>query len=126
MFPDESYSREIPKLNNKPNVTTVGYVRIEYCKRNLTEVFRDVAKYSGWAQHPTLSSLGLHGIFLDETPNLYSPTKAAYLDTVSQYIKSSAGILGDQLVSSQISIDRTFLLSWFFSADISVLEPANS
>lgn len=107
-FPDEDYSREVPKLNVHSNVITVGYVHIDYCKRNLTEVFRDLAKYAGWAKHPTQSNLGLQGIFVDETPNLYSSSKASYLDAVSQYIKSSAGISGKRLVSLRMFIADAF------------------
>lgn len=87
---------------------TVGYVRIDYCKRNLTEVFRDVAKYAGWSKDNAKSGLGVHGIFLDETPNLYSASKASYLDTVGQCVKASAGILGDRLVSLAISMTEAF------------------
>ncbi|KAE8440742.1 hypothetical protein EG329_006621 [Mollisiaceae sp. DMI_Dod_QoI] len=96
-LPDESYSQEIPKLNSQPNVTTIGYIPVDYCKRNLIEVFRDVAKYAGWAKDKAKTGLGVKGIFLDETPNVYSASKASYLDTVSEYIKASAGISGERL-----------------------------
>lgn len=102
-LPDEHYAREIPKLNARPNVCTVGYVRIDYCKRNKDEVFQDVATYAGWsrANDPgTGVTLGLHGIFFDETPNLYSKNVASYLDSANAQVKRSEGILGDRLVSS--------------------------
>jgi hypothetical protein len=95
-IPDETYSQEIPKLNAHPNVTTVGYVRVDYCKRNIKKVFDDVAKYAAWSAQP---NLGVQGIFVDETPNLYSASRVSYLNTVSQQIKASAGLLGDRLVS---------------------------
>jgi hypothetical protein len=33
--PDANYSRELPLFNAKENVTTVGYVRMQYCRRHL-------------------------------------------------------------------------------------------
>jgi hypothetical protein len=95
-FPDVKYAIEIPKLNAWPNVITVGYVRIDYCKRDLAEVFRDVTKYSGWAD-------GVQGIFLDETPNLYTASVASYLDGVDRFVKNTVGILGSRLVSNSNS-----------------------
>ncbi|KAG4438151.1 hypothetical protein IFR05_006362 [Cadophora sp. M221] len=72
-LPSHDYMRELPKLNAHVNVTTVGYVLIEYC-------------------------LGIEGIFLDETPNLYSSERAEYLQAVKQHIKATSGIFGDRLV----------------------------
>jgi hypothetical protein len=92
-FPDAKYAMEIPKLNTWPNVITVGYVRIDYCKRDLAGVFRDVTKYSGSAD-------GVQGIFLDETPNLYTVSVASYLDGVDRFVKDTVGILGSRLVSN--------------------------
>ncbi|EPE31768.1 cell surface spherulin 4-like protein [Glarea lozoyensis ATCC 20868] len=100
-LPDEHYAREIPKLNARPNVCTVGYVRVDYCKRSLGEVFQEVATYAGWSRstdRETGVTLGLHGIFFDETPNLYSRNVASYLDSVSARVKASEGILGHRLV----------------------------
>jgi hypothetical protein len=98
-LPDDCYSREISKLNAQPNVCTVGYVRINYCKRPLTDVFEDVAKYAGWSVEYPSSGLGVHGIFFDETPNLFSKKAVTYLNCISQYAKAASGILGEQLVS---------------------------
>jgi Spherulation-specific family 4 len=71
----------------------VGYIRIDYCKRDLAEVFQDVTKYSSWAD-------GVQGIFLDETPNLYTASVASYLDGVDRFVKDTVGILGSRLVSN--------------------------
>jgi hypothetical protein len=92
-FPDAKYAMEIPRLNAWPNVITVGYVRIDYCKRDLVEVFRDVTKYSGWAD-------GVQGIFLDETPNVYTASMATYLDGVDRFVKETVRIRGSRLVSN--------------------------
>lgn len=98
--PDENYAREIPKLNSRPNVCTVGYVRIDYCKRDLEQVNKDLAKYSGWSTDSVgTTSLGVHGIFFDETPNHYSPKVATYLDSISATVKGLPGILEPRLVS---------------------------
>jgi hypothetical protein len=97
-FPDENYFREIQKLNAKANVYTIGYVRVNYCRRILEDVCQDVAKYGGWVTSSASSGLGVHGIFIDETPNLYDVTQAEYLDKLSQYVKDTEGILGDRTV----------------------------
>ena len=99
ILPDENYTREIPRLNALPNVCTIGYVRVNYCKRDLTEVCHDVAKYSRWEKESKISGLAVHGIFIDETPNLYDDEKARYLDTLGRYVKDTSGILGDRTVS---------------------------
>jgi Spherulation-specific family 4 len=93
--PDECYAAEILRLNAQANVRAVGYVRIDYCRRPLHQVSEDIAKYAGWSQH---AGLGVQGIFFDETPNLYSPHVAGYLDAVNQTVKKSTGIGGRRLV----------------------------
>ena len=98
-LPSHDYVREVPKLNAPPNVYTVGYVRIDYCKKPLEEVYGEIDTYAGWAHDYEKSGLGVKGILLDETPNHYSPERAEYLDAVRQHIKATEGILGDQLVS---------------------------
>lgn len=96
--PDHNYAREVPRLNAAPNVVTVGYVKIDYCHRPLSEVCAEVDTYASWAsQDPP--GLGLGGIMVDETPNHYSDERADYLDALGRYVKSSSGILDDRLVS---------------------------
>ncbi|RMZ88306.1 hypothetical protein DV736_g4461, partial [Chaetothyriales sp. CBS 134916] len=94
-LPDATYSIEIPKLNAFPNVTTVGYVRIDYCRRPLESVKEDIAKYAHWS---TVDGLGVHGIFFDETPNLYSPDVVKYLTEMNQIVKTEQGIVGDRFI----------------------------
>lgn len=110
--PDVAYSREIGQLNSLPNVRLVGYVRINYCERDLAEVHEDVNKYAGWSaltsSHSAETSLAVHGIFFDETPNLYTEERANYLDDVTSLVKNSSGILGDRVVS------RSSAFSCFF------------
>lgn len=101
--PDAAYSREIGQLNSLPNVRLVGYVRINYCERDLAEVHEDVNKYAGWStltsSDSAQMSLAVHGIFFDETPNLYTEERANYLGDVTKLVKNSSGILGDRVVS---------------------------
>lgn len=96
--PDESYSRELPLFNAKENVTTVGYVRMEYCKRSLEKVYDDVTIYAGWSKDHESTGIYVEGIFLDEAPNEYSEKVVQYLNSVSEKIKGASGILGKQLV----------------------------
>lgn len=103
--PDASYSRELPLFNARDNVTTVGYVRMEYCKRSVEKVFEDVAIYSGWSKNHESDGIFVEGIFLDEAPNEYSAEVGKYLNSVSEKIKEAPGILGDKLVSPDIDID---------------------
>ncbi|KAF2198388.1 hypothetical protein GQ43DRAFT_164042 [Delitschia confertaspora ATCC 74209] len=95
VFPDPNYSREIPKLNAQPNITTVGYVRTNYCRRSIKEVCQDVKRYAGWS---TIPGLGVRGVFFDETPNLFSSEVAEYLEEVNRCVKGSEGMLGERLV----------------------------
>ncbi|KAH8586589.1 cell surface spherulin 4-like protein [Bisporella sp. PMI_857] len=97
-LPGRDYVREVPKLNDYANVTTVGYVLIDYCRRPLSDVYADIKTYAGWATNNENTGLGVKGIFLDETPNHHSTERAEYLYAVHQHIKAMWGILGDRLV----------------------------
>jgi hypothetical protein len=96
---NRDYSREIPKLNAHANVVTAGYIRIDYCKRPLSEVCIEIDTYASWATEYEKTGLGVGGILLDETPNHYTAERAEYLDAVWQHIKATPGIQGDRLVS---------------------------
>ncbi|CAG8972121.1 hypothetical protein HYALB_00008126 [Hymenoscyphus albidus] len=107
--PDAAYSRELGKLSVLANVRLVGYVRVNYCERNLAEVLEDINKYAGWSKtairssSPTPSdsaqmSVAVHGIFVDETPNSYTEERAMYLENVTSLVKKTPGILGDCVV----------------------------
>ncbi len=109
-LPGHDYVREVPKLNAHANVQTVGYVRIDYCKKPLAEVYEDIEAYAGWAKAKGEkyedSKLGVGGILLDETPNHYTPERAEYLDAVYQHIKATDGLQGNRLVSYLFRICR--------------------
>lgn len=76
-------------------MTLIGYIRINYCKKPLGEVFAEVETYAAWSREPGMT---LQGIFVDETPNHYSPEKAEYLLAVKHGIKAIDGISGEKLV----------------------------
>ncbi len=97
--PGTEYTNAIRKLNEAPNVQTVGYVRTGYTERNIDDVLRDIATYSRWSQLD--GSLAMSGIFFDETPHDYSPQQKAYLTTINQAVKDSNGIQQPKLVCSR-------------------------
>ncbi|KAL4967042.1 spherulation-specific family 4 protein [Aspergillus stella-maris] len=86
-YPDENYTREILRLNSYANVTTIGYVRIDYCRRPLDEVVGEIER-----------GLGMRGIFVDETPNHFDAERGVYLAEVRRVVKGVDGILGERLV----------------------------
>jgi hypothetical protein len=98
-LPSHDYVREVPKLNAPPNVVTVGYIRIDYCCKPLTEVYEEIDTYAGWAKASGNPGLYLEGILLDETPNHYTAERAEYLEAVRQHVKGAGGLQGDRLVS---------------------------
>lgn len=97
-LPGHDYLREIPKLNVYNNVNTVGYVRVDWCKRPLDDVFDEIDTYAGWSQENP--QLGMNGILLDETPNHYTKARFEYLDVVNRHIRTVEGISGERLVCS--------------------------
>lgn len=94
--PNSDYTSAIVKLNEAPNVETVGYVRTNYTDRDINDVLRDIETYSGWSQ--SNSSLAMSGIFFDETPNDYSLRKQRYLGTANKAVKNSVGIQQPKMV----------------------------
>ncbi|OQO03201.1 hypothetical protein B0A48_11456 [Cryoendolithus antarcticus] len=91
--PDENYARELPKLNARPNVTTVGYVRTKYCKRTIDEVYEEVKVYAGWSEADEQSGIFVQGVFMDEVPNHHSEHVENYLNDLTTKIKENTGIL---------------------------------
>lgn len=87
-LPDANYCHEIPKLRSHPNVTVYGYVYVNWARRDLQDVRRDVEMYAAWpehaskpasasslpssatssAEHSDTALLAVDGIFVDETP----------------------------------------------------------
>lgn len=100
-LPGHDYESEVPKLNAAPNVCTIGYVRIDYCRKPLHDVCEEIDRFAGWVtEHGTeRPGLAVHGIYVDETPNHYSAGRALYLEALHKHIKSRPGIQGQRLVS---------------------------
>jgi hypothetical protein len=96
-WPNEDYIREIPRLNALPNVTTLGYVRATYCKRDLKDVLEDIETYAERGR--IHKGLRVNGIFVDETVNLYSKEAKAYLDAIDRKVEDSIGVDGSRLAS---------------------------
>lgn len=99
-MPDANYTREIPRLNSHSNVQTVGYISTGYGMRDLKPMLRDVDVYSNWSSH----SLGMNGIFLDETPTQYNFTTVRAYEQIATKIRSASGLGSDSLVSWRILV----------------------
>jgi hypothetical protein len=82
-LPDGNYTREIPRLNSYPNVRTIGYVSTSGANRNLSSTVQDISTYSSWSKNITIPGLGVQGIFLDETPSVYTAAAVQFLNTIS-------------------------------------------
>jgi len=93
----QDYQREVPKLNAHANVITVGYVRVGWGNTPFDVVVDEIDTFANW--NTIDPALGLHGIYLDETPNHYTPGRAQHLDSLKAHIKASEGFRGDRLVS---------------------------
>jgi hypothetical protein len=97
--PDGNYTREIQRLNAYANVRTVGYVSTDYTNRNLSLVLQDISTYSAWAENATFPGLGMHGIFLDETPTKYDTASAQFFEAINAAVKVDTGLGNNPLVS---------------------------
>ncbi|KAH6645411.1 cell surface protein [Truncatella angustata] len=97
-LPSHDYLREVPKLNAYPNVYTVGYVRIDYCRKPLWETYGEIRRYADWHAAYEVPGLYVQGIFVDEVPNHFSAERFEYLTEVRSLIKNAHGLLDDRLV----------------------------
>ena len=77
---------------------TIGYVRTDYCRRDVADVIRDVEVYSGWPGATANEGIHVDGIFFDETPNAWSEMVGEYLDQITEQVKQVEGIQGGRLV----------------------------
>lgn len=78
---------------------TLGYVRVDYCRRPLDDVLADVRAYAEWAADPTHRGLFVRGVFFDETPNHYSAHAARHLKHAAAAVHEAAGIDAPRLAS---------------------------
>lgn len=105
-WPNEDYVREIPRLNAHSNVTTVGYVRSTYCRRPWEDVVRDIESYAARSPHNAHSGLEMHGIFVDETVNLFNEEAKLYLDGLDGKVKETNGLYGNRVVRHLVLLFR--------------------
>jgi Spherulation-specific family 4 len=102
-MPDPNYTREITRLNEFPNVRTIGYVAVNYGRKSLDGAYSEVDKYSGWAE--ANPSLAMQGIFLDESPQIADEHNNTYLEQMRHYIKAQRS-LADGLLGKFYFIPR--------------------
>jgi hypothetical protein len=69
----------------------------------MEDVLKDVQTYADRALED--EKLQMQGIFVDETPNLYTPKTKQYLDTINGIAWKSARIGGERLVSQKLASD---------------------
>jgi hypothetical protein len=98
---DQNYARELPKLNSRKNVQTIGYVRTAWATRNISDVLKDVSTYASWAENKT-ADYRVHGIFYDEVPSTYSTDTAAFMNTLDQHAKNQTGFGGINFVFTPV------------------------
>ncbi|KAH7395888.1 cell surface spherulin 4-like protein [Cadophora sp. MPI-SDFR-AT-0126] len=96
--PDGNYTRDIPRLNSYPNIRTVGYVSTSWTNRNISLALADISTYSKWATNATIPNLGMRGIFLDETPAIWTAESQEYLENIASAISSDPGLGTDPLI----------------------------
>ncbi|ETS77282.1 hypothetical protein PFICI_11156 [Pestalotiopsis fici W106-1] len=97
-LPGHDYVREVPRLNAFANVRTVGYVRIDYCRKPLRESMAEIRQFADWEVGHNIPGLHVQGIYVDETPNHVSKERSEYLDALRLYIKHVNGLMGDRTV----------------------------
>lgn len=78
---------------------TIGYVRATYCQRPVEDIFEDIETYAKRSNDAEHGGLGVQGVFLDETTNLYTEETKQYLDAIDQKAKGTGGIIGHRFVS---------------------------
>lgn len=79
-------------------MTTLGYVCVTYCQRAIEEVVADIETYNTWVSDARFQNLGVKGIFVDETVNVYEEAKKRYLDRVDAKVKGCNGFGEKRLV----------------------------
>lgn len=104
-YPGDDYAPQIQSLNAYSNVRTVGYVRTNYARRNISAVIDDVATYAGWGKNQSANTnssapLAVDGIFFDEAPYDYTEDVGKYMETINEAAKNTSGFLPDRIVST--------------------------
>lgn len=94
--PDRRYKKGIVRLKAFSNVTLVGYVRLDYCRRSVEDVQKDIDKYASWRQVDKddvnrCEDVSMEGIFFDEVPNIFAIDIADQLASYSKAVKNMKG-----------------------------------
>jgi hypothetical protein len=143
VLPDANYEREIPKLRSHSNVSVYGYVHVQWAKRDLEKVLRDVEIYTLWPKihapqaKKDAEPLAVDGIFVDETPTAADNHTVAFLGSLTSMVRQNwpesksphTAPVGDTLTHSsrtasgiQTGIERP-RVSYSFVTVLSSLQP---
>lgn len=77
----------------------LGYVHTSYAQRNISLARRDIETYAAWPSVSSNPDLAVRGIFFDETPQQYDADSFAYLQNLTDLVKSVDGMGSDPFVS---------------------------
>jgi hypothetical protein len=96
-WPNTDYTTYLAKLNELPNVQTIGYVdtaqvNVPGGPYSAETIEKDIATYAARSTDPTYPNIGVKGIFFDDVTNVYSDAAEALLEEVANYTKAQAGI----------------------------------
>jgi Spherulation-specific family 4 len=98
---DPNFQQQLPILNSKKNVMTLGYVPTNFSARDINDVLNDISTYASWSGDAT-SDFTLHGIFFDETPSLYSDESSVFMNQSDNFVKNQTGFGGVNFVLSDL------------------------
>jgi hypothetical protein len=106
-LPDPNYTREIVRLNGFANVRTIGYVAVDYGRKDYKQTVAEITQYASWSsQNPRMA---MQGIFLDESPQIADSHNTTFLDQVRANVKSQRALSGGLLGKSAMSLWLTEL-----------------
>lgn len=90
-------------------------MRTAWATRNITDVLADISIYTGWSKRNSTvtQTMGVDGIFFDESPSEYSADNANFITTVNAAVKSSSGIAQPKLVRGNMSFKEDHLADQF-------------
>ncbi|BEI86653.1 hypothetical protein CcaverHIS002_0609400 [Cutaneotrichosporon cavernicola] len=83
-LPDASYQEALAELCSVPNITLLGYVHCQWCKRAGPSIESDIDVYASWDAESD-GRFSVSGIFIDEAP--WEPCHRAYMRTLADYIR---------------------------------------
>ncbi|KAF5000932.1 hypothetical protein FGRMN_1389 [Fusarium graminum] len=81
-LPDSNYQNALTQLSAFPNVQLLGYVYCGYCRRDIGDVQKDIAIYSGWNLNFRIA-----GIFFDEVSS--ADQDISSMASLSQFTRST-------------------------------------